>query len=626
MKHSVHLIGLDAALTACVQDLQNDLPYALSDKGTPVRVTKGDKLSITRSGSELLLTYHCLPAFFRALSLLKGILDGKESVTETNRYSLLCYMADMSRNAVYNIKTAKQMIRYLALMGYNSMMLYTEDTFELPGHPYFGHMRGRFTTAELKELDDYAYAFGIELIPCVQTLAHLTTALRWPEFSGYKDTSDILMVGDERTYAFVEDTVKQCVSCFRSRRIHIGMDEAHMLGRGDYLLRNGYRKASDIMLEHLHKVLEICKKYDCKPMMWSDMFFRMAFDGAYYKKEGEIPAEVVAKYPTDVELVYWDYYNGDDETLNHMFECHKKFNAPVIFAGGAWKWSGFAPHNKFSLEVTAPELDACERYGVDQIIVTAWGDNGAEASQFSVLSSMLYYAERAYAAELSDEWLETRAQQCFGIGFAELLAFDLPNELPGLPTEGRKTQNPSKYLLYNDLLERFMDLHFDPATAPATFAAHAEKLASLAAHPTLGYAYDTLSKLCRVLAIKTNLGTRLYEAYGNGDKTTLKQIATDDIPATIKALEEFLATYRVQWYRENKSFGFIAQELRIGGLLTRLASVKETLLSYLDGSLEKIEELEYAPLPMKRHRTEVNNASPYISFNNWYENSIAGLM
>jgi len=42
-------------------------------------------------------------------------------------------------------------------MSYDSLMLYTEDTFELPGYPYFGHMRGRFSKEELKEIDDYAY-------------------------------------------------------------------------------------------------------------------------------------------------------------------------------------------------------------------------------------------------------------------------------------------------------------------------------------------------------------------------------------------------------------------------------------------------------------------------------------
>lgn len=62
-------------------------------------------------------------------------------------------MPDCSRNAVLNVEGAKLLIRHLAVMGFNALMLYTEDTYEIEGYPYFGYMRGRFTKAELKELD-----------------------------------------------------------------------------------------------------------------------------------------------------------------------------------------------------------------------------------------------------------------------------------------------------------------------------------------------------------------------------------------------------------------------------------------------------------------------------------------
>lgn len=624
MKKAIRFLLSDSTLSKQLNELKNDLPYRISeDADTTVTVTEGDSLTVRRKGANYAITYSNKAEFFRSLSLLSGVLDGGDEVCEKGTYSLLSYMADMSRNAVFNMPAAKQMIRYLALMGYNSMMLYTEDTYELPNHPYFGHMRGRFSAEELKELDDYAFGFGIELIPCVQTLAHLTTALRWPEFDGFKDSEDILMVGDDRTYALVEDIIKQNAACFRSRRIHIGMDEAHMLARGEYLKRNGYRKPSDVMLEHLTRVLGICKKYGMVPMMWSDMFFRMAF-GKYCTKDGEIPADVVAKYPKDVELVYWDYYTMDSAMLDHMMECHKKFNAPIVFADGAWKWSGFAPHNRFSLQATKCHLDACQRSGIHQLIVTGWGDNGAEASQFSILPCLLYNAERCYATkEVDNDFLEMRAQQCFGIGFGELMAFDLPNEMPETPKDFknyRNPQNPCKYLLYNDPLERIMDCHCNPATVAKAYTENAEKLEVLSAHPTFGYIFETLGKLCRVLSVKADMGCRLYEAYQKGDLAVIKKIANEDIPFAIDELNAFLKSFRTQWYRENKTFGFIAQELRIGGLTERLRSVRERLNDYASGNIDRIEELEYQPLPVK------DSDIPYISYNNWHNTTSAGLM
>ena len=188
-----------------ITELCQELGLAVTaDSANRIRIQKGSTLSLTEEKGEILLTYRAENELYRALSYLPRFLKDKTPVDTAPRYDMLCYMADMSRNAVYNIPTAKQMIRYLALMGYNSLMLYTEDTYEIPELPYFGHMRGRFSKEELKELDDYAYGFGIEVIPCIQTLAHMATALRWPDFSGYVDIDVILLAGDERTYRFVE--------------------------------------------------------------------------------------------------------------------------------------------------------------------------------------------------------------------------------------------------------------------------------------------------------------------------------------------------------------------------------------------------------------------------------------
>ena len=74
-------------------------------------------------------------------------------------------------------------------MGLNMLMVYCEDSFEVKNQPYFGYMRSKYSQEELKELDTYASLFGIEMIPCVQTLAHLTDTLRWECFRDIKEDS-----------------------------------------------------------------------------------------------------------------------------------------------------------------------------------------------------------------------------------------------------------------------------------------------------------------------------------------------------------------------------------------------------------------------------------------------------
>lgn len=51
-------------------------------------------------------------------------------------------MVDCSRNAVMNVISVKRFVDSIAKMGYNTMMLYTEDTYEVNQQPFFQHQTG----------------------------------------------------------------------------------------------------------------------------------------------------------------------------------------------------------------------------------------------------------------------------------------------------------------------------------------------------------------------------------------------------------------------------------------------------------------------------------------------------
>ena len=59
-------------------------------------------------------------------------------------------MLDCSRNGVRKVSALHRLIRLISRMGYNTLMLYIEDTYEINGQPYFGYMRGRYSTDELR--------------------------------------------------------------------------------------------------------------------------------------------------------------------------------------------------------------------------------------------------------------------------------------------------------------------------------------------------------------------------------------------------------------------------------------------------------------------------------------------
>ena len=269
----------------------------------------GKPLSVEKKGDDCAITYGRRVELFRGLGLLaehKG--EENYSTTQPARFKMDGMMLDCSRNGVMKLDVVKKFVRYMAIMGLDTLMLYTEDTYEIPEYPYFGYMRGRYSCEELKEMDEYAYNYGIELIPCIQTLAHLEGALRWQCFDEVKDCNNILLCGEEKTYTLIEAMIRTCRNCFRTKRIHIGMDEAHMMGLGKYLDRNGFEKREHIFCRHLDRVNSICQQYDFKPMIWSDMFFRLGFAGGFVENA---PYLFIMRIG-DLDGIFTDFDFGSD--------------------------------------------------------------------------------------------------------------------------------------------------------------------------------------------------------------------------------------------------------------------------------------------------------------------------
>ena len=170
----------------------------------------------------------------RALGRVMGaaLSGGIEPFAEAPFATTFGIMPDCSRNAVPNVATLRRLVLKTALMGLNAMMLYVEDTFPVEGEPYFGYLRGGYTPDDLRAADDYAAAFGVELFPCIEALGHMEQFLKWPAAAKYRDTDRVLCALSDDTYDLLDRCLASVASCFRSRRVNLGMDEAWGLGTG----------------------------------------------------------------------------------------------------------------------------------------------------------------------------------------------------------------------------------------------------------------------------------------------------------------------------------------------------------------------------------------------------------
>ena len=553
-----------------------------------VRVTIGERTAEIAAGSVNGLTR----GFFMLARAAKENWP-KGTVTNRRRFASCGAMIDCSRNAVMKVEAVKRYIDQLACLGMNLLMLYTEDTFEVPEYPAFGYLRGGYSQKDLREIDDYAASMGVELVPCIQTLAHLSQFLQWQEAAHLKDLPDVLMIDEPETYAFIEAEIRSVSSCVRSRRIHIGMDEAHGVGLGRYYAKHGPTDRFELLSRHVGRVSDICRKYGLEPMMWSDMFFRLgSAKNDYYDQEALVPQSVIDALPP-IGMVYWDYYHKDEAFYDHMLTQHARMGQKTVFAGGIWTWAGFLPQVKRTEATMYPALRACARHGVDTVIATMWGDDGAETNTMLASSLLPIFSEACWQGAGVDAQEAVRAGECLtGVPRAVLHAW-------GELFPGERDQRPGKFLLYCDPL--YPTVLFGEGDDMDKLIARSERaIAAMKpyrdAMPECRYA----SLLFETLIAKGGMVRELRARYLAGDRAWLTAQAEETIPALLALYDALMRAHRALWERDNRRFGWEVLALRYGAITGRLADVQDELRRYLAGELHAVVELDAEPRGFKK--------------------------
>ncbi|MFZ7946925.1 beta-N-acetylhexosaminidase [Neobacillus sp. 19] len=591
----LHVRGDVSSVAEGLRGIAKQLNIHLSTKGYPIDVkNQHGPLRAANKDGHGEITFDKPIHFFRALGLWLEHFhkDHEFDLSENPQFELSGVMLDASRNAVPTVADIEKLLRRMAVMGLDTLMLYTEDTYEVKEYPYFGYMRGRYTTEELKACDDYAGKLGIEMIPCIQALGHLREALKWNDAASIKDTDDILLVDEPKTYEFLENCIRAASEPFQTKRIHIGMDETFQLGLGKYLEKHGFENHIDLMNRHLQKVVSLTDKYGLKPMIWSDMYFTLfAEDSKYRDENGRIREEILASIP-DVELVYWNYYQGEQEVYETYFRHHKQLAKKTIFAGGAWTWNGLAPNYGKAIATTEAAMAACKKEGIKEVFVTLWGDNGAETPFSTSMPILQLFAEHTYHKEVTIAHTAKRFAFLNEGHFDDFMMLKRLDETPGVMKDNMNISMTSKVLLYQDVLIGL----YDENIRGLSIGEHYQKLVpemEQAKHnnPKWEKLFEFYEQLARVLSVKAEIGIKIKEVYEKKDFEQMRAFLPklDWIQANVNLLRQM---HRNIWFAAYKPFGWEVIDIRYGGVITRMDSVKYRIHEWLEGRISAIEELE----------------------------------
>lgn len=560
--------GTPKELAPALRELAKGYPVKESGKGLKLKFVKSSKADVCKvsvDGGEAVVEYGRPNMALRAVgSLLSGVVAEGGRLEDRCPFSTFGIMLDCSRNAVMTVERLKEWLKGLSLLGYNMAMLYTEDTYELPDEPFFGYMRGAYTAAELKEMDSYAAKLGIEMIPCIQTLGHLEQILSWHAYGEVKDTGSVLLVDEEKTYKLIDKMVSHWGKVFKSRRIHVGMDETHDLGRGRFYDRFGHECHFDIFNRHLAKVVDICGTHGLKPMIWSDMYFRMGSKtGQYYDKDCVIPKDVVKAIPGKAELVYWDYYHPDKEFYLDWIARHRKMGHEPLMGSGVWTWMKFWHDMALTERNGGACIDACREAKVKEVFFTMWGDDGGYCDFLSASAGLALMAEKSFTGKACAASLSARLKALFGSDYAASL-------------EASKMESvlSPKNVLWDDpllLIHMSNERQGDPSALKKASASYAEIAKRLSKAKSSVSAGDLrlAALLAESLAAKTQFAESLISAYRKKDKRALAKVRAS-IPALDRKLQAFNMAFRGMWLRNNKPFGLETMQIRMAGQSARL--------------------------------------------------------
>lgn len=594
--------GIDRA---ALKDVLEERGYGLGgqeEEGTALVLRGYEKKELGEGAFELSkqeeqakILYGDVRGFFRGLGeLLISIRLGEDIQERKGKAeSRGGAMYDCSRNGVLRPETIRGYIRCQALLGLERLFLYTEDTYEVKGYPYFGALRGRYTEEEIRKLDAYAARFGIEMIPCIQTLAHLRTALRWPVMRKYRDTEDILLAEDEETYKLIDAMLAAVSRMYRTRKVHVGMDEAFYLGYGNYRKKHGEISQAVLIRRHLDRVMELCAKHGLEPMIWSDMFFAAAGEGDYDRIPPEYEWKEEEKPDRRVTLVYWDYEGNDKQRYAKMIALHKKLGDQICFAGGSWIWNGLAPCYAKSESALTAAFEGLREAGATDTFLTLWLDNGAETPMAAGVPMLIFYAALVWGRKPEEDDLEAWTQMLCAESWKDLLLLDRFDHIPGTGEWNETFSNPCKMLFYQDPMLGIFDRQFEGQDLSEYYGRLEKDLSKVqeSAGRFQGL-YQYYRLLAKILEGKSTLGTRMRRAYLSGDRQALAEMADAELPKLAHLTEELKEAREKLWMEEYKPFGFEVLDIRICGVAARLRSASRRIREWLDGRVGRLEELE----------------------------------
>jgi len=324
------------------------------------------------------------------------------------------YMLDISRDRVPTMATLAELVDLCELLRLNQLQLYTEHTFRYRDHAEVWRGASPLTPDEIRSLDGWCKARGIELVPNQNGFGHMERWLRHPRYAPLAELGEgeqgpgTTLAPTPESVALVQSLYAELLPCFTSRKINIGCDEPFELGRGRSRARCEELGTGRVYLDYLLQLVRPLAAQGRTVQFWGDII------GQHPELIPELPHQhLVAlawgyEAPLDPAHVPEAIRTGlarvgvDVEALRGFAtqaERYTRAGVPFMVCPGTSSWLSLVGRVPNALANIQDAARVGVADGACGLLVTDWGDMGHLQPPVVSLPGLCFAAALAWSSD-----------------------------------------------------------------------------------------------------------------------------------------------------------------------------------------------------------------------------------
>ncbi|TYP74604.1 beta-N-acetylhexosaminidase [Paenibacillus methanolicus] len=315
-------------------------------------------------------------------------------------------MLDIGRNKIPKMETLRMLVDRLAELKFNHLQLYMEGfCFDYARHSHLFPEATPMTAAEYRELDAYAAARFIDLVPNQNCLGHMGPWLAKPEFRDIAEHPEGMPAPeplafklppltmnpvDQRSAELAKALFDELLPNFSSVYVNLNMDEPFGLGTGESRARAEEIGVGALYFEYAERMFEIARGHGKQPMIWGDVL-------AHHP-------ELMERIPPDVTVLHWNY----DAPVAYEPHCRRLREHGVRYyvCPGTSGWLSITGRTDNMLGNIADAARSGLTHGASGLIVADWGDGGHWQTPAVSYPALAYAAGAAWQTEANLDRME----------------------------------------------------------------------------------------------------------------------------------------------------------------------------------------------------------------------------